>query len=75
MTTDEIIASLDVAIRSIKRLNELRRSEIQALKELRELNAELLAVIVNSVREYDVTGEVANILEMRVIIAKANKLK
>lgn len=52
------------------------------IKELRELSAELLAILSKSVTEYDMTGEVTNILEMRAAIAgrgeaiaKAEKLK
>lgn len=39
------------------------------IKELRELSAELLAILSKSVTEYDITGKVTNILEMRSAIA------
>ena len=58
-----------------KQLADAGGSLAREVGELRKLNEDLLFVMNRSVREYDVTGEVTNILEMRATIAKAEKLK
>jgi len=77
MTTDEMITSLDAAIASIKRLNELRRQDIREIKELRDLNAELLSelklacsLLFSYVYLTEAEGK-----QIRELIAKAEKLK